>query len=245
MLKQIYWASLLSLAVTTLPAVSNALSVEQVPNPRQTNGGWVADTAELLRPETEIQINQLISQLEAQNGTEIAVVTVPQTTPEFTPKQFATSLFNYWGIGKKGEDNGVLFLISKGDRRVEIETGNGARKILPDKRVSEIIQLEITPRFKQSDFDGGTLAGTQILVAELRADQRSPLARVVSFLLELGMFVALIVTGSWVIITVMVGRQSNGSEDSDSSSSSSTDSSSSSSNFGGGSSDGGGAGGDW
>ena len=61
----------------------------------------------------------------------------------------------------------MLFLISVGDRRVEIETGYGVEAILPDAKVGNIINTEITPRYKQRDFDGGTLAGTKALVTVL------------------------------------------------------------------------------
>ena len=154
----------------TVPATSLAVTVQEVPNPRQVNGGWVTDKANILSPDTEAKINQLISGLEAQNGSEIAVVTVPETAPAGTPKEFAHELFNYWKIGKAGQNNGVLLLISKGERRVEIETGYGVEGILPDARAGNIIQQEITPRFKQGDFDGGTLAGTKALVVALKAD---------------------------------------------------------------------------
>ncbi|MFE1745093.1 TPM domain-containing protein [Coleofasciculus sp. H7-2] len=169
MLKQIALASFVSFTVAAFPVVSKALTVQEVPNSRQVNGGWVTDMADMLSPATEAQLNQIISDLEAKNSSEIAVVTVPATAPSATPKQFATALFNYWGIGKKGQDNGVLLLISQRDRRVEIETGYSIDSILPDARVGNIIQQEIAPRFKQGDFNGGTLAGTQALVVELRA----------------------------------------------------------------------------
>jgi uncharacterized protein len=110
----------------------------------------------------------MISDLEAKNGSEIAVVTVPDTKPSVTPKAFATELFNFWGIGKKGKNNGVLLLISSGERRVQIETGSGIQSILPDAKAVGIIETEITPRFKQQDFDGGTLAGTKALVKVLQ-----------------------------------------------------------------------------
>lgn len=256
MLRQICWASFFSLVITTVPVASSALTVEQVPNPRQTNRGWVADTANLLSSDTEAKLNQLISQLEAENGAEIAVVTIPETTPDLTPKQFATSLFNYWAIGKKDRNNGVLFLISRGDRRVEIETGKGIRTILPDSRVSSIIQLTITPRFKNGDFDGGILAGTQAIVANLRTEQHES-NLIVDVLMIIGdvlywLVYVLVVIGGVVLSLVFVGplvswmsRLFPGATVGDNSSSSSDTSSSDSSDFGGGSSDGGGAGGDW
>ncbi|PMB53920.1 hypothetical protein CEN39_01825 [Fischerella thermalis CCMEE 5201] len=171
--KRVFWLSLFSSAILLYPLSSLAVTVQEVPNPRKQNGGWVSDMAGILSNQTEAQINQIISQLEAKNGTEMAVVTVPETAPASSPKKFATELFNNWGIGKKGQDNGVLFLISVGDRRVEIETGYGVEAILPDAKVGNIIDTQIIPRFKQGDFEGGTLAGTKALVIVLEGDKSS------------------------------------------------------------------------
>lgn len=128
------------------------------------------DMADLITPATEAQINQIITALEAQNGAELAVVTVSTSEPADSPKELATALFNEWGIGKAGQDNGVLLLVSEGDRRVEIETGYGVEAILPDAKVGRIITGTITPRFWVGDFDGGILAGTQALVSELNPE---------------------------------------------------------------------------
>ncbi|MEQ8382694.1 MAG: TPM domain-containing protein [Coleofasciculus sp. A1-SPW-01] len=165
-IKQAIWAVPFCLTVLS-PLSAHALTVEEVPNPQQRNGTWVTDMADILSQDTERQLNQMISELEIENGTEIAVVTVPETSPAASPKAFTTELFNHWGIGKADEDNGVLFLISIGDRRVEIETGYGIEPILPDAQVGQIIETKITPPFKQGDFDTGTLAGTKALVVHL------------------------------------------------------------------------------
>lgn len=161
------WGILLGLSLILFPLISHALSVQEVPNPQQQYGGWVTDMANILSEGTEIQLNQMISELEATTGAEIAVVTVPATAPSPTPKAFTTELFNEWGIGKAGVDNGVLFLTSVGDRRVEIETGYGVEGILPDTKVGNIITTQITPKLRQGDWDGGILAGTEALVSEL------------------------------------------------------------------------------
>ena len=166
--KQIIWIGLLCFSAIAFPVTSQAITVQEVPNPRQVNNTWVTDKANILSDSTETQLNQMISDLEAKKGSEIAVVTVPDTKPSATPKAFATELFNFWGIGKKGKNNGVLLLISSGERRVQIETGSGIQSILPDAKAVGIIETEITPRFKQQDFDGGTLAGTKALVNVLQ-----------------------------------------------------------------------------
>lgn len=166
--KQIIWVSFLCFSAIAFPVTSQAVTVQEVPNPRRVNNTWVTDSANILSDSTEVQLNQMISDLEVKNGSEIAVVTVPDTKPSVTPKAFATELFNFWGIGKKGKNNGVLLLISSGERRIQIETGSGIQGILPDAKTVSIIQTEIAPKFKQQDFDGGTLAGTKALVNVLQ-----------------------------------------------------------------------------
>jgi uncharacterized protein len=144
-----------------------ALRVDQVPNPRQANGGWVTDQANVLSSGAEEEINRRISALEAKNGSEIAVVTLPKLPSKTTAKEFTTALFNHWGIGKKGQDNGVLFLISIGDRRTEIETGYGAEALLPDARVGRILDRKVIPYFKQGNYEKGIQEGTVALVSVL------------------------------------------------------------------------------
>ena len=265
--KYIYWTISFSLLIgTTLPSL--ALTVEEVPNPRQEDGSWVTDMSDILSNKTEAKLNELILQLEQQNGTEIAVVTVPETTPSATSKEFTTELFNYWGIGKADEDNGVLFLISTADRRVEIETGYGIEAILPDAKVSQIIDTKITPQFKQENYDDGTLAGTQALVETLqtpdnRASEKETISREeIKNTIEtqsdnfgwIPFFVVLF--GAIAIFGRIFNKRkrrggawnkssSNASSASNINSASNGNSGSSGGSFGGGSSGGGGAGGDY
>jgi uncharacterized protein len=273
--KQIIFSSLLCFSVIAFPVASQAITVQEVPNPRQ-NHTWVTDKANILSDSTETQLNQMIAELEAKNGSEIAVVTVPNTKPSATPKAFATELFNYWEIVKKGKNNGVLLLISSGEGRVQIETGSGIQDILPDAKTVSIIQREITPKFKHQDFDGGTLAGTKALVnvlqtpiANVQSQNALPLAPIVpsqartpsaipaespvvtnsgSTGESLRFFLIFFSAIGWVIWC----RSSSANGSSSSSSSSSSDysssdysSSDSGGSFGGGDSSGDGGGGDW
>ncbi len=151
-------------AVVFTSNISEALTVEEVLNPRESNDGWVTDMADVLDRKTEKELNRLIGDLEQDDGTEIAVVTLPNTTPADSPKAFATELFNYWGIGKAKLDNGVLFLISVDENRVEIETGYGIQKKLSNAEVVSIIDNQIIPQYKQNEFNRGTLDGTKALI---------------------------------------------------------------------------------
>ncbi|GAA6618858.1 TPM domain-containing protein [Scytonema sp. NUACC26] len=167
--KQILWLGTLCLFLILYTPFSYALQIQDIPNPRQQYGGWVTDMANILSPETEAQLNKMIANLEAKNGTEIAVVTVLETQPAISPKAFATELFNTWGIGKKSKNNGVLFLVSTGDRRVEIERGSGLRTSLSDRKIRQIIDSDIIPRFRQGYLEAGILKGTENAIAILES----------------------------------------------------------------------------
>ena len=165
----------LFIILATLPVL--AVSVRDVPNPRQTYGGWVTDMAEVLTDDTEKQLNRMIAQFEAKTTIEIAIVTVAETQPSPSPKAFTTELFNTWGIGKARYNNGLLLMISVGERRVEIETGSGLESLLPNSKLQELLTSEITPKLSQDDFNGATLAGTQAFITTLSNEiSASPLA---------------------------------------------------------------------
>mgnify|MGYP000539572606 CR=1 FL=1 len=123
-----------------------AQRIEEVPNPRRTEGGWVVDMAGILTAAQKQQLNATLSALERDTGAEMAVV-ILQRTLDAEPKEFATELFNRWGVGKKGEDNGILVLVALQQRRIEVETGYGIEGILPDSEVGMLLQDMVVPAF--------------------------------------------------------------------------------------------------
>jgi uncharacterized protein len=147
------WAGIIVLLVLLgLPARAQ----EPFPAPQ----GRVNDFAQVLDPSTKAQLNALVAEVEQQTTAEIAVVVVHTTAP-MTPKESVTALFNRWGVGKRGADNGVMILLAIHDRRVEIETGYGVEDILPDGKVGEIIRTAMSPAFTHDRWGEGLLAGTQ------------------------------------------------------------------------------------
>jgi uncharacterized protein len=160
--------AIVCLSIFSYPLTSLAVTIQDVPNPRQMAGEWVSDLANLLDAQMETQLNQAISELEEDEGIEIAVVTVADTSPSSSPKDFATQLFNYWGIGKRGQNNGVLLLVSKGDRQVEIKTGSGIMNLLPNAKLQSTIDRDILPRFRSGNFAEGIWVGTQSLIQAVR-----------------------------------------------------------------------------
>lgn len=153
------------LMTLALSAAAPAVTVTAVPNPRLT-GGWVADQAQVLDTTSLARLNAKLGALNQANGAEVAVVTVTDTGT-LSSKEFATALFNTWGIGQAGADNGVLLLVDVGGRKVEIETGYGVESVLTDARCGEILDDRVVPAFQRGDLAGGVTAGAEAIVGAL------------------------------------------------------------------------------
>ena len=67
----------------------------------------------------------LIGALEDKTDAEIAVVTIASIEPYATINEYAIELASQWGIGKKGDDTGILFLLAMKERQVRIDVGYG------------------------------------------------------------------------------------------------------------------------
>ncbi|MCK4852041.1 MAG: TPM domain-containing protein [Candidatus Omnitrophica bacterium] len=131
--------------------------------------GFVNDYAGVLSQDAEGQIGSLLALIEKKTSVEVAVVTVKTTVP-LTIGQYAVELFQDWGIGKKGPDNGVLLLVATDDRKIRIEVGYGLEGAITDMHSKMIIDDLMIPHFKKGDFDLGIMAGA-VMIAKIIRDE--------------------------------------------------------------------------
>lgn len=120
--------------------------------------GYVNDYANILSYDTKSKLSLLIGELERKTTAQIAVVTIDTTSP-LDIESYSVKLFEKWGIGRKGKDNGVLLLIAIKDKNMRIEVGYGLEGAIPDALAKIIIEKYITPSFKQGDFNTGVTKG--------------------------------------------------------------------------------------
>jgi len=131
--------------------------------------GWIADYAGILDSESYREINGVIIDLEKKTGAEISVVSIKSLEGD-SIENFSVKLFEKWGIGKKGKDNGVLLLTSIEDRKVRIEVGYGLEGILPDGLCGEIIDTYIIPHFNKGIYGKGISLGVIAVASVIAKD---------------------------------------------------------------------------
>jgi len=158
---------LLIVAFLALPALAQAF-------PPLT--GRVVDTANLLSPDQEAALTAKLEGLERSSGRQLVVATIPDLQG-YPIEDYGYQLGRSWGIGQKGQNNGVILLVAPNDRKMRIEVGYGLEPYLTDALSSVIVREQMRPRFQQGDFAGGIQAGVDAIIAQLQLPEDQAQAR--------------------------------------------------------------------
>ncbi len=133
----------------------------------------VTDLTGTLSQEEIQAIETRIRQLEAEHGSQIAVLIVDTTRPE-TIEQYAIRVAEKWKLGRKDVDDGVLLLVALRDHRVRIEVGYGLEGAIPDVTAKRIIEEYITPAFRRGKFGQGIQNGVELLARRIEGEPLPP-----------------------------------------------------------------------
>ncbi|MBN1957529.1 MAG: TPM domain-containing protein [Desulfuromonadales bacterium] len=144
-----------------------AAPVASLEVPRPT--GYVNDKAHLLSQTVELKLEQFLREFENSDSTQITVLTIPTLDGE-TLEDYTLKVFEDWKIGQLDKDNGALLLIAKTERKIRIEVGYGLEGRLTDLLAGRIIDREISPKFKQGDYDGGIISGVLAMAEAVRGE---------------------------------------------------------------------------
>jgi len=126
--------------------------------------GYVSDFAGAIDAGSRQRIDAYCAAVEKATGAQLAFVTITDLGGE-PVEDVANLLFRKWGIGKKGENNGALLLLSIRDRRSRLEVGYGLEPILPDGAAGALLR-EMRPALKAGNF------GEAMLVAAHQIGER-------------------------------------------------------------------------
>lgn len=134
----------------------------------------VVDAAGVVPPEVEEQVNAALNDYQTRSGNQVAVAVV-RTTGNRSIEDYGIDLAREWGVGGKGDDNGVLLLIATEDRKLRIEVGRGLEGTLTDLQSGRIIRERLVPLLRKGDFAGAVSQGTLAIRQELGDTEAGPL----------------------------------------------------------------------
>ena len=123
----------------------------------------VYDYANVLSPEEKAQLEQKLIKYSDSTTTQIVVITIESLKNEDV-SQLATKWGQTWGIGGTAkDDNGVIILLAKAERKIAINPGYGLEDRLTAGIGGEIIRNIIIPEFKAGSYYQGLDKGTDAL----------------------------------------------------------------------------------
>ncbi len=149
----------LLIAVALVALVSGAAGAKRAGFPRPA--GYTGDFAGVIAPGYRQNIEALATELERKTSAEIAVVTV-NNLDGMDIDSYAVDLFEEWGIGKRGKDNGLLVLFAMEEKKVRIEAGYGLEGIIPDGLAGDIIRQKMLPAFREGKYGLGLFSGAAV-----------------------------------------------------------------------------------
>jgi uncharacterized protein len=139
----------------------------------------VNDFAGLMSPEQQAFLETKLVSFNLKTSTQIAIVTV-KSLSGYDKADYAIKLSGLWGIGQKGQNNGILILVKPkmANERGEVfvAVGYGLEAVVPDAVARQaLVGAELLPAFKQNDYFKGLDRSTDVLISltagEFTADQ--------------------------------------------------------------------------
>jgi len=114
---------------------------------------YLSDYAGIIPDKDEARINYLIRHYKKVTGVEMAVLTIPTLGDEIDLEDYAQVLFDKWGIGEAGVNNGILILISSEDEILRVQPGYGLEEFLPDMTCREIEDNIMVPLCQKDEWE--------------------------------------------------------------------------------------------
>jgi len=150
----------------SLLSIHPVLGDEPYPAPR----GLINDFADIIPPAYEEQMNSLAREVLERADAALTVVTLKDIGGA-NIDEFTNRLYERWGVGKKGEDRGVMILVALKERRIRIEVGYGLEGVIPDGLAGQIRDQAIVPYLKKDEFGLGLSNGLSALAGIIAKDR--------------------------------------------------------------------------
>jgi uncharacterized membrane protein YgcG len=138
-----------------------AVATEQAATARTDHS--IDDSADLLAPSVEAELDRLLTAFHAETCHQIAIVTIPSLDGQAIEER-SLALAKQRGYGYAGFNNGVLLLVARTENKARIAVGCGLEDVISDAQAADILKQRMIPAFRAGDFGAGARAGVLALI---------------------------------------------------------------------------------
>lgn len=125
--------------------------------------GPVMDLAHMMRVQDERTLDQVLRDLYQNEKIQIQVLTL-ETLGGLPIEQAALKVAENYKLGTSRDDKGLLILVSKAERKIRIEVGQGLEGDIPDAIAKRIIADVMTPLFRAGRSSEGIVAAVAVVI---------------------------------------------------------------------------------
>ncbi len=111
----------------------------------------IMDEANLLSSTEEEVLAKICYNIHTSQGPQVTIFTV-NDLQGYTIEDFSIKVAEKWKLGSEKKDDGILILLSKSEKKIRIEVGNGIEGEITDYDANKMIRNIMIPNFRRGDF---------------------------------------------------------------------------------------------
>lgn len=157
------------IAIAVLLALSTVLAAAKVYKPAditpvhlQDRNRYVCNPDGILSQEAVDRIDAAFRTVEDSTGIQTLVAVLSEIDPDDC-FEFAHQLGEKVGVGRSSSNNGLVILLSTGERCIQFATGYGVEGVLPDAICKRVQERYMNRHFANDNWDEGMVAGAEAL----------------------------------------------------------------------------------
>jgi uncharacterized protein len=130
---------------------------------------WATDLTSTLTAQQLNTLDYRLKNFHDSTSDQIVMLMIP-TLDDYPLEDYSYDVAHQNKIGTKENDNGILMLVVKNDRKIRIEVGYGLEGALPDALSSSIIRNVIIPYFRKDQYYNGITAGIDAIISAVKGE---------------------------------------------------------------------------
>ncbi len=154
------------IAVILILAAVPVFGKVNLPRPQR----YVEDRGNVISADVETKLNGLLQELEQKTGAQYIVLTVG-SLGGVDIETFSIELADQWKLGDKDKDNGMLFVMSTGDREYRFEVGYGLEAVITDMFTGQVGRGYFEPYAKKGDYSNGIYLANAAIAQKIAQSQ--------------------------------------------------------------------------